>query len=95
MKYNWIFFVQLEFISKFYNKLIVQVKLIKGSNSYKTENMLLMVKRLCCVFDCETQCHLYRTFERHVNNINALDIKSPQGSFRRLLRRKSSFYFRR
>ena len=70
------------------------MKLIKGSKLYKTENMLLMVKRLCCVFDCDTQRHLYRTLERHVNNINALDVKSPQGSFRQLLRRKSSFYLR-
>ena len=53
-----------------------------------------MVKRSRCVFDCETQRHLYSTFELQVININALDVKRPQGSFRQVLRRKSYFYLR-
>ena len=93
MKYfnKLIFFVQQECISQFYNKSSVPVKLIKGSNINKTENIFLMVKRSRCVFDCETQRHLYRTFKLQVISINALDVKSPQDSFRKLLRRKSSF----
>ena len=64
MKYlnNLTFFVQKEFISQYYNKLSVSLKLIKGSNINKTEkNILLMIKRSRCVFDCETQRHLYQT----------------------------------
>ena len=53
-----------------------------------------MVKRSRYKLDCETQRHLYGTFELQVISINTLDVKSPQDSFRQLLRRKSAFYLR-